>query len=325
MRKYFFVLLLALVFILGSNVSGYDLNVHISSPSGSSVDGYVAYYSLSSNSSPINGSTSIENSFFVISDLSEGDYVLKVELDDLDTEDYDYFGSTNVVVGTLNSADIFVLPVGSLDISVVDSIGRPINRALIRIDCSKNYGAAGYYRTDSFGIVSINNLPESSCLVRSAVENHVKSERVNIVKGDRQVLRFAFDDVSNSSLGIWYILLAAVILVVLYWLIFQKKVFNVVLFKKAVADNKSLSASKEDILTALNSSERDVVEFLLSEKEKSGERDFFVNQASIVYGAGIPKTTLVRLLKSLAKKKILVVEKVGKSKRIGFTDWFNEK
>ena len=65
---------------------------------------------------------------------------------------------------------------------------------------------------------------------------------------------------------------------------------------------------------------------MLHEKESSSNKNnFFVNQANIIHGAGIPKTTLVRLLSSLEKKKILEVEKFGKSKRVRFTAWFDKK
>ena len=83
-------------------------------------------------------------------------------------------------------------------------------------------------------------------------------------------------------------------------------------------------------MTALNANERKVVSFILDEQEKhvaktGSAKGFYLHQAKIVYGTGIAKTTLVRLLQSLEQKKIIEWEKAGKIKKVKLTEWFNSK
>jgi uncharacterized membrane protein len=101
------------------------------------------------------------------------------------------------------------------------------------------------------------------------------------------------------------------------------------LFKKNIteklSEKKELSSVKEDILTALGKKEQQVVRFMLKEQDISDKKRFYLSQASIVRGADIPKTSLVRIFDSLEQKNILKIEKFGKMKKISFTDWFESK
>jgi len=319
-----FGLLFFFVILFTNQIFAFDMIVSLHSPENMNLNGQMAYYALRDGLGlELNGSSIVEDSSILIENVVEGNYSFSVDLDDLQTESYDYFGNFNGFVGENKIINLVVLSVGSISVSVVDASDKPIKRALLRIDCSKNFGVGNYFRTDDFGVVNVPRLPEASCLIRCAVDDYVKNKEINITRGLYQKVEFEFDEIKSNFNYFLLIIIVVLVVGIFVFLIFSKRSLE----KKTKQDIvKFNSASKEDILVALDESERKVIEFLLNEKESSSNKNnFFVNQANIIHGAGIPKTTLVRLLSSLEKKKILVIEKLGKSKRVKFTDWFDKK
>ncbi|PIN80338.1 hypothetical protein COV13_03720 [Candidatus Woesearchaeota archaeon CG10_big_fil_rev_8_21_14_0_10_32_9] len=318
------VLLLFFILLFVNQSFAFDMKVSLTSPENMNLNGQVAYYNLRESSGvEINGSSIVEGSSMLIENVVEGNYSLSVDLDDLQTESYDYFGTFNGFVEENKIINLFVLPIGSISVSVVDANNKPIKRALLRIDCSKSYGSNGYFRTDEFGVVNVPRLPEASCLIRCAVDDYVKNRDINVTKGLHQKVDFEFDEIKSDFNYLFSVIVVVLVVGFFGFIFFSKRSYRKNIKKDVVKNN---SASKEDLLITLNESERKVVEFLLHEKESSSNKNnFFVNQANIIHGAGIPKTTLVRLLSSLEKKKILEVEKFGKSKRVRFTAWFDKK
>ncbi len=333
--------LFALLFILvsGSGAGYDDLHVDLFVQDGSSLDGFAVHYRLLSSSGfVINGSSVLLNDSFLIKDVEEGDYFLFVEVDDSLSVASDFYGSFPVSIVGESFASGFVFPTGSLSLSIFDSKSKPVKGALLKVECLKKYGVQGYFKSDEFGSLSLNQLPVSSCMVYSALGNEVKKQSVNISRGGLANVEFLFEeyDSSNSSFSVllfFFIVVLVFVVFVLGLYFFKGKkyfvLFNSNFFKGVdesdVSFKKIVSSSKDDILVALSDSERKVVVFLLNEKKNFSGGDFFVNQAKIIYGVGVPKTTLVRLLSSLEKKNILEVEKIGKAKRVRFTDWFDKK
>ncbi|MCH8818859.1 MAG: Lrp/AsnC family transcriptional regulator, partial [Acidobacteria bacterium] len=87
---------------------------------------------------------------------------------------------------------------------------------------------------------------------------------------------------------------------------------------------------KEDIITTLGTKEGQVINFLLEEQKKyvdegKNAKNFYVSQATIIRGLQMPKTSMTRVLESLKNKNIINIEKIGKLKKISFTEWFDSK
>ncbi|HII88801.1 TPA: hypothetical protein HA253_04345 [Candidatus Woesearchaeota archaeon] len=88
--------------------------------------------------------------------------------------------------------------------------------------------------------------------------------------------------------------------------------------KKKEEKKEALNPRARDIIETLNDREKNVVQFTLKEKGET-------TQARIRNGTGIPKTSLVRCFQALEARKVISVEKIGKMKKIRFTDWFMGK
>ena len=82
-----------------------------------------------------------------------------------------------------------------------------------------------------------------------------------------------------------------------------------------VAQKEELSERTKDIIETLDDKERIIVKFLL-------ENDHSCSQGKIHHETNITRTTLHRVVDSLARKKILNVEKHGKARYVTLTDWF---
>ncbi|MBC8500409.1 MAG: hypothetical protein ISS25_03700 [Nanoarchaeota archaeon] len=286
------------------------------------------FYSIHSsfNDETVEGRTMSDSEGFFTLDVFPGFHELIVSIDESNTEGYDFFGKISFFANDSTDVSVALFPVGSAKVIVVDDSNRPVPAAPVRIDCSRSYGVQGYFRTDEFGIVSADYLPIGECIFRSAIEDIVVSLGDNITIGSHQeiTLRMNGYQLKKNNFIEW-ILAIIIIITILFMLYRAVKVNKKIVMKEEKEEKKEVSSGKEDILTALGKKEQEVVKYLLEQKEKSDKKDFYVSQANIVHGAGMPKTSLVRVLNSLEQKNILKIEKIGKLKKISFTEWFDSK
>lgn len=101
------------------------------------------------------------------------------------------------------------------------------------------------------------------------------------------------------------IVLSIILLVIFIHYVFDKYVLKI-------------SQGKKAILQILNERERLLVQLLLESKEK-------VTQASIHKETGMSKATLSRVVKRLAKKKIIEIEPLGNTNFLVLSKWFKDK
>ncbi|MGV8150336.1 MAG: helix-turn-helix transcriptional regulator [Candidatus Woesearchaeota archaeon] len=291
--------------------------------------------------------------------LYQGFYDISIGIDDPVTSGFDYYGKTSVSVDSNKRVEIDAVPIGSRRIEIRDRNNLPLGDIPVRIDCDVLSGEQKYFRTDSFGIVEASFLPVGKCVFRAAVGDFIIMQNDTIAKGSAKTVVMKFENYSkNVSSVFWIIVVVAILFVVLlafsyfifYKILIKKKVVNHIfrrpasVVKKNILENQDVNDVdsmmndaerpnndvKNDIMTALNANERRVVSFILEEQEKhfsknNSHKDFYLHQAKIVYGAGISKTTLVRLLQSLEQKKIIEWERSGKIKKVRLTEWFNSK
>lgn len=292
--------------------------------------------------------------------LNEGFYELSIGVDDPSTPGFDYYGKVSLNADANKRVEIDAVHVGSRKIEIIDKNGARLKGVPLRIDCNSLSGQQGYFRTDDFGIAEANFLPIGECVFRAAAGDFIIIHNETIDKGSADGILMKFDDYSrNSSNYIWVFGIIFVILLFVYYYLYKKsndkknldrrqmikgrivpdgiddRAVNHInhvddYSKDKTAEEKGSLNIKKDIMTALTPNERKVVRFILEaqneyESKNGTTNGFYLHQAKIVYGAGIPKTTLVRLLQSLEQKKIIEWEKSGKIKKIRLTEWFASK
>jgi len=265
-------------------------------------------YDIRSGNNSIKGTVLSDNITF---NLDKEFYDIVLSHDDLSTPGYDLFGSISANIKDSTNLKIMMLPVGSLKINVVDKRNNKLKKTIVKIDCSKNYGNQGYYYTDEFGSINIDYLPVANCNAKSAIEDFISEVQVNISVGSKSEITIKFNEYSSKPNYIILIVIAAAVFIILVHFIIM-----------GIRKQKKPSIKKE-IVSALDSKEQKIVNFLIDEIEKSPNG--YVNQNKIVYGTGIAKTSLSRILGSLERKGIITVEKIGKLKKISFTDSFSKK
>jgi hypothetical protein len=285
-----------------------------------------------------------------------GVYFVEMFLDVQTTKSFDYFYTGNILITNETSeVNLFFLPVGALELFVLDTSGRAISNVLVHIRCDKNHGSQGYFNTDEMGVLLLENLPNVDCFVRTAHKDIVLSESITIEKGSIKELSFVFPAEKNNSLLLTIMLLLIIVgvLFLLFYFLFKKLILissdnkimkKQVLVKRVSAkkanndDNKKDDRDddagdkdntvvvgtlnfREDALSVLNAQEKRIVNFLINSEIEKNE----VYQAKIVHALSIPKTTLAKILPILESKKIILIEKIGKAKKVKLTPWFKKE
>lgn len=207
--------------------------------------------------------------------------------------------------------------------TVMDSLDNLVAGAELKADCLEGK----IFITDKFGSFLMGNLPEGKCRVYANFKDGVGFKDIIIENGtmdleiklDKTIVNISRDK-DNLFLVVVLIILAVLIsLIFLYFKLLKKEKK---LEKQELKEEKEIKELKQkrvkDIFPTLNSKEKKVVEFLLTNKHQS-------SQATIRHNTGISRTSLARCLKGLEAKKIISIEKIGKLVKIKLTDWFLEK
>ena len=142
-------------------------------------------------------------------------------------------------------------------------------------------------------------------------------------RGGKEDIKLVLKGYVQSSPGAssaLYVLVAFILIAaaITTWFFLKIKQIPTKAEPKIKEDSKALV--KDAVMKALDETESKVLQFIMDEKEKSGKEDFYLNQARIVYGAGIPKTTVIRNLRSLESKGFVRVERQGKMKKISLNE-----
>lgn len=290
-------------------------------------------------------------------DLDPGIYEFELGVDFEGTEGFDYFGESLLTVRDEEvGLTVGVQPVGGLVINFIDRDGNPVTDTTLRINCRANYGMQETIEADRFGFVRLDYLPVGQCEFRATAQDFFISYVTDISQGQRENIALRFDEVRVGSRFNGLLVFSFLSLFVglgigafLFYKFGKNTLFGFENNRSEevkannnsdIKDNtdltddktgfddskqvnnsqKELSDVKKGILLGLRGREKKVVKYLLS-LEDEGER-LRLSQAKLVRGTGIPKTSLARIVDSLSSKDILDVEKVGKLKKIGLSDFF---
>jgi hypothetical protein len=251
----------------------------------------------------------------------------QIIIDNSLTNGFDYFGKISAPKTSNTTNEVIIIPSGSSLIEVIDKNGKPILDASVRIDCQKMHGIQGRFITDEFGLVSAIALPTGNCQVRVAYEDYFVSEVITINQGEITQQRIVFEDIKThrqTFINILLIVLAIILIILSSILIIREKATK-------APEKIEEKNNKEEILSVLSKKEVIVLKFMIEvatqekKDKKKEESEVFVSQTRIVHEAGIPKTSLVRVLNLLETKQLIVVERIGKSKRVYLSSKFLKK
>ncbi len=305
-------------------------------------DDIVTYDIYSLNNTILLGGSLVlsENSSFTL-DLPE-EY-LQIEIHHLDSDSrWDYFGKASFTfMKSLTSLKIPFHPNGGIQVIVQSKDKRPLVDAIVRLDCPANSSRQDSHFTDELGEVIITSLPVETCFLRVAYDNYIIRNYVNISQADTLMHLVTFDEIKIKKFNWTYYIILVLFLILALSIIYksdlmrlfssQKGKVSVVepLEKESVSSDVFLSDTSlfhEELISVLNTKEQAVITFMLGKFQSSGQKalpqDFFLSQANIIFGADIPKTSLIRVFTSLETKGLLQIEKRGKSKRVYFGSKF---
>jgi len=255
--------------------------------------------------------------------IEPSEYTIIFKVDVITTPGRDYYFKSDFNALDDIEQTIYLLPAGSAIGIIYDNKGNMLREAKISFHCNKDYCTPEPTTTDDFGVFNADWLPIGSCRVSAKHGNSIVHESIEINQGQLTEIEVTLNKSISSNL-IFYIIIMATILIIIFYFRRQisqslkKKEEKIVELKKEVKEDKRIikeQARIKDILKTLNEKENLVVNYILDHENKS-------TQSTLKHELSIPKTTLSRLLEKLESKQIVKIERIGKMKKIEFTDWF---
>ncbi len=245
-----------------------------------------------------------------ILEVPEGALLIDARVDIPETPGADYHSHTKVNP-SLGSTLIFLEPVGTVRGEVVDANGNGIPGVGIKIDCTTGSNTG---TTDEFGAFSAT-VPAGSCRVLAKIGSNTGVSDFNVIQGEVAITKISIsDNVLNPIIShpLWWV--AGLILIILVegaaiaYLAYYRK--------KAPVESKAKPRVNEldSMMRTLSDREKRIVDHLFANEGKS-------NQARIHKELGIPKTSLIRALQSLERKKIIETQKDRKLINVSLTSW----
>jgi len=250
----------------------------------------------------------------MILQLPPATWSVTLKLDLTDTPGKDYYSRFETMLTGDQNLTAFMQPVGSLTGDVVDSDNNLISGAQIKFECIGDYGEVQSTVTDQFGSFSADWLPIGTCRV-SALSGKTGSSSVEISHGQMSSLTISLNQGVSEPAGdyMWVLIIIVAALALLAGLALSKrgvKEPEVEVPKEIEPDGRM-----KDITSALDESERRILEFLMQKGGKS-------QQNHIGRELGFPKSSLSRAIGGLEARNLVETEKLGRIKRVELSDWF---
>lgn len=250
--------------------------------------------------------------------------IVELIADNPSTPGIDYYSS--FTLADISEGVIYLNPAATLKGIVKDTLDNVMSDAELKCECSE-ISSRCPASTDQFGSFNMNIIGTGHCKIYANYKDAVGFVSLDLGKGDLKDVEIKLDktilkDIPKRSSFILYAALAIVIFaLVIFFTQFRfrkRSKRKETKEKKEAKEEKKVSKRSQDIMQTLNKKEKEIVEFLMSNDNKS-------YQAKIRHTLGIPRTSLSRLLESLQRKKVVDIQKEGKAVRIKLTDWFMDK
>lgn len=239
---------------------------------------------------------------------------LDITVDIPSTEGKDFF--SHLESKNLNASEtVYLLPVSTLDLAVVDSLDNRVSYAGVSVLCEKEYGINYEDKTDKYGSFT-SLLPTGRCTIHVEKEGKAGSKTIMAPHGEIVHIKIKFRD--SRLLALLFVAFGGILAAI--WFVLKRTGF-ISLPKRTttIVEKKEQQGSAttriQTILQTLSERERLVVQHLLANKAES-------TQARIRHATHIPKTSLARILEGLQKKGILSYDSDGLTKKVNLTTWF---
>lgn len=288
--------------------------------------------------------------------LDSGKWSVVGDVDDLGTQGKDLASYSEITVAGDSNFTLYFIPVASANIQTVDSQGSVVPNAGVSLSCVKldegkvaSMNGQQELRTDANGLLLVRYVPTGPCVVSASQDSSVGSQSINLLKGQFVSLKSTLGgSLRKNGLGL-EIAVAAIALVAIaayaglrhfgYDATFRRREGRetareeamhgeAAVEPRAATHEEKKSEGEEEFFgkIAVTEKMRGVLK-TLGEREKKIVRLLVKNggamkQAKIYNTLLIPKTSLVRTLRSLERKNILKLEPFGKTNSVSLTDWF---
>ncbi len=252
-------------------------------------------------------------------ELENGTYEAELRANDLSTPGKDYHGKVSLEVENTLIKAILLYPIGTLRGTVKDKLDNVVSNAKLKFECSGESPDSFPETTDEFGSFSVEYMPIGECMVYASYKDMTGRLRLDIGRGNLSNYEIMMDKSlirEKSNLASWLISIA-ILLIVAYFAIKYNMIGKATpkKEKKEKEEKKPEDNAMKKIKETLNEREKKVVNHLLDNNNTS-------MQSSVRHATSLPRTTLSRIVNSLQKKKIISIEKHGKSVKLTLTDFF---
>ncbi len=252
--------------------------------------------------------------------LPREDWIIILKGDILSTTGKDYYAAYTIDLDADTNQTIYLLPVGSVEGMVYADKEQTqvVEGAILKFDCSADYGEPKDMATDTFGSFKSEWLPATTCRIYAKHGNQVGSTEVTISPGTLSNTQIILDKDAVVKDNKIQLILAAAGLILLALFIVRLSKYSSRTPKKEQSQAPNLPKRTKDIINTLNQKEKSIVTFLLENNNES-------TQNKIYHSTFIPKTSLSRSLLLLEQKRIIKIEKLGNLRKIKLTKWFLDK
>jgi uncharacterized membrane protein len=252
-------------------------------------------------------------------ELDEGGYEADLRANDLSTPGKDYHGTASLEVENTLIKAILLYPVGTLRGIVKDKLDNVVSNAKLKFECSGNCPDGFPEATDDFGSFSVEYMPIGECTIYASYRDMTGRLSIDMGRGNLSNYEIMMDKSllrEKSNLASWMISIA-ILLIIAYFAIKYNMIGKASpkKEKKEKEEKRAEDKAMKKIMETLNEREKKVVSYLLEHNNAS-------MQSSVRHATSLPRTTLSRIVNSLEKKKIIEVEKHGKSVKLTLTDFF---
>lgn len=220
---------------------------------------------------------------------------LSLGVDNLSTPALDYYAEEEIITNKTIAYGMYVYPVGSLNVEVYDGEGNLLPKVPIEIICSeKRYDLL----TNSFGEVNLDRVPMGICDVRANYNGLIGKEQALIDRGSKVDSQLIISTHLREESNFTFLGVLIIILVGYFG------------FKKF----KRISKAKSAVISTLSPRDQSIIRALIKYE--------ILGFSQLQKLTDMPKPTLSRRLVILESKKLLNVEKIGRSRRISLSDWY---
>lgn len=229
-------------------------------------------------------------------------------VDRAETPGADYHATVKVNPVQNPSVIVFLEPIGTLRGEVVDEQGNALPGADLKISCLTESPTGA---TDEFGAFTAM-LPVGSCRVLARYQDRTGWADVTITHGGVATTTVTLtQNILNpfTSHPLWW--LAGALLIIALEAI---AIYTLYKRKPGPKPIKREEGELASVMRTLSDREKSIVQHLFDNDGQS-------NQARIHKELGIPKTSLIRALQALERKKIIETEKDRKLIKVKLTSW----